>query len=103
MMTEKVAMVIQTSAVAAVGVSSWFIAQASALDTAERLIGGSTVAAAAIAIVYLTLRFSVNQRESWTDLIASERKAKLDAENEADRWRKLYEAERERCKQQEGA
>jgi len=63
----------QWFAAAALASLSWFIAQASTLDTAERLVGGVGVASAAVAVVYFTLKFSTSQRVSWTDLVADAR------------------------------
>lgn len=63
---------------------AWFLAQASAVDTVERFVGGSLVSAAAVAVVYFTLRFSANQRDSWSRLIADERSATASARVERD-------------------
>ena len=84
MMQYKIVMAAQWGAATLLASWAWFLAQASSVDTVERWVGGTAVTAAAIAIVYFTLKFSANQKDSWTRLLADERASAALARAERD-------------------
>lgn len=83
-MQYKMVIIAQWAATTLLASWAWFLAQASTIDTVERWVGGSLVSAAAVAVVYFTLKFSSNQRDSWSHLIADERTASASARAERD-------------------
>lgn len=66
------------------GSMAWFLAQATTLDTVERLIGGAGIAAVSVTAVWITLRASANQRNSWTETLNFERLSAQTARDERD-------------------
>lgn len=101
MMQYKVVMLAQWLAATMLASWAWFLAQATTVDTVERWVGGTIVSAAAVAVVYFTLRFSTSQKDSWTRLLADERASASLARTERDsaltrleECRVKYDAER---------
>lgn len=101
MMLLKSALFAQWFMAASIGGVAWFYAQATTLDTAERLIGGASIAAISVVAVTITLRASANQRNSWSDTLdyerasaATARKERDAARVERDEYRIKYDEER---------
>lgn len=101
MMLLKSAIFAQWFMAAVIGGWAWFFAQATTLDTVERLLGGAGIAAVSVVAVTITLRASANQRNSWTETLNFERLAAQTARDERDvacrerdEYRKKYDEER---------